>query len=101
MTAMREIYVSGNGDTWHLLWDFETGHTFVRHTANKPSGGNIVDISLPVFLSLGRDGPEHQALWAMIGTLLVGHSSNEETGSTPSPEAGAAAPEPSPGKGIL
>ncbi|GJE57337.1 hypothetical protein [Methylobacterium thuringiense] len=101
MTAMREIYASGNGDTWHLLWDFETGHTFVRHTANEPSGGNVVDISLPVFLSLGRDGPEHQALWAMIGTLVDGHFSAEALSSPPSPEAGAAAAEPLPGKGIL
>ncbi|TXN21019.1 hypothetical protein [Methylobacterium sp. WL9] len=101
MTAMREIYASGNGDTWHLLWDFETGHTFVRHTANKPSGGNIVDISLPVFLSLGRDGPEHQALWAMIGTLVDGHSSIKAPGSPPSLEAGAGAAEPSPGGGFL
>lgn len=101
MTAMREIYASENGDTWHLLWDFETGHTFVRHTANQPSGGNIVDISLPVFLSLGRDGPEHQALWAMIGTLVDGHSAAEAPASSQSPEAGAAAVEPSPGEGIL
>ena len=69
-TQMREIYASANGDVWYLLRDPETGHTFVRHPANEPSGGNVVDTSLPVFLSLGRDGPEHQALWAMIGTLV-------------------------------
>ena len=67
---MREIYASSNGDVWHLLRDPATGHTFVRHTANAASGGNVVDMSLPVFLSLGRGGPEHQALWAMIGTLV-------------------------------
>ena len=66
---MREIYASSNGDRWHLRRDPETGHTLVRHTANEPSGGTVVDTSLPVFLSLGRDGPEHQALWAMISTL--------------------------------
>ena len=68
--AAREIYTSSNGDVWHLLRDPETGHAFVRHSANAAAGGNVVDISLPLFLSLGRDGPEHQELWRLIGTLV-------------------------------
>jgi len=51
--------------------DTSSGHTFVRHTANQPSSGNVVDMALPVFLSLDSGGPEHQALWALIRTLAA------------------------------
>lgn len=68
---MRELYASSNGDRWVLLVDPSTGHTFVRHTANEPSGGNMVDLALPIFLSLDAGGPQHQALWALIRTLAV------------------------------
>jgi hypothetical protein len=67
---MREIYASSNGDRWDLIVDASTGHTFVRHTANEPSGGHLVDMALPIFLSLDSGGPEHQALWALIRTLV-------------------------------
>ncbi|WP_081631211.1 hypothetical protein [Methylobacterium sp. 77] len=67
---MRELYASSNGDRWHLIIEESTGHTFVRHNANEASGGNIVDMALPIFLSLDSGGPEHQALWAMIRTLV-------------------------------
>ena len=75
----RELYASPNCDVWHLLRDPETGHAFIRHTANAASGGNVVDISLPVFLSLGRDGPEHQELWRLIGTLIETERSSPPT----------------------
>ena len=66
----REIYASSNGDRWRLLYDAATGHSFVRHSGNPASGGHVTDISLPAFLSDGRGGPEHQALWQMIASLV-------------------------------
>lgn len=72
----------------------------MRHTVNQPSGGSVVDISLPVFLGRGRDGPEHQVLWAMISTLVDGSPSTEARPHA-DPVAGAAAAEPSLGEGTL
>jgi hypothetical protein len=66
---MRELYASSSGDRWDLVVDASSGHTFVRHTANQPSGGNVVDMALPIFLSLDSGGPEHQALSGLIRTL--------------------------------
>lgn len=66
----REIYASSNGDRWHLLYDAATGHSFVRHSGNPASGGHVTDIGLPGFLASGRSGPEHQALWQMIASLV-------------------------------
>ena len=66
----RNIHVSTNGDRWDLLRDPQTGHAFVRHTANAPSGGAVTDIALAAFLGAGRNGPEHQALWDFIGSLI-------------------------------
>ena len=68
---MRELYASSNGDRWDLIVDASSGHTFVRHTANEPSGGNVIDITLPTFLSLDNGGPEHQALWALFRALAA------------------------------
>jgi hypothetical protein len=70
---MRELYTSSNGDRWDLVVDASSGHTFVRHTANQSSGGNVADMALWTFLSLDRSGPEHQALWALLRTLSVGN----------------------------
>lgn len=67
---MRELYASSNGDRWDLVVDASSGHTFVRHNANLPSGGNVVDMAMPIFLSLDSGGPEHQALWALIRSLV-------------------------------
>ena len=67
---MRKLYASSNGDRWDLVVDASSGYTFVRHTANEPSGGNVADIALPIFLSLDAGGPEHQALWALIRRSL-------------------------------
>lgn len=68
---MRELYASSNGDRWDLIVDAATGPTFVRHTANEPSGGHLVDMALPIFLSLDSGGPEHQALWVLIRSLVL------------------------------
>jgi hypothetical protein len=53
--------------------DSSSGHTFVRHTANEPSGGNVIDMALWTFLNWDSSGPEHQAFWALIRTLAVGN----------------------------
>ena len=66
----RLIYASPNGDRWHLLIDPTTGHSFVRHTGNIASGGHVTDFSLATFLASGRNGPEHQELWQLIGALV-------------------------------
>jgi hypothetical protein len=76
----REIYASSNGDRWHLVYDLGTGHSFVRHNGNPASGGHVTDIGLPGFLASGRNGPEHQALWRMIATLV-------SDGAAPAPVA--------------
>ncbi len=66
----RLIYASANGDRWHLLFDPTTGRSFVRHAGNVASGGHVTDVGLAIFLASGRDGPEHQEIWRLIGTLV-------------------------------
>jgi hypothetical protein len=66
----RMIYASSNGDRWLLLRDPSDGRSFVRHEANAASGGHVTDIALAAFLAADRGGPEHQALWALIGELV-------------------------------
>lgn len=68
----RLLYESPNGDRWYLIREPNGDDVFVRHTANVASGGNVVDIAIPVFLGLGRGGPEHQELWRLIGDLVEG-----------------------------
>lgn len=72
------IYASSNGDRWLLLRDPSDGRSFVRHEANAPSGGHVTDMALAAFLAADRGGPEHQALWALIGELV-------DNGSMPPP----------------
>jgi hypothetical protein len=67
-TRMRELYSSPNGDRWHLCKD-ASGRVFVLHQANIPSGGQTSQIELGDFLTRGY-GPEQQALFQMIGTLI-------------------------------
>ena len=74
----RLLYASPNGDHWHLLLDPTTGHSFVRHTGNIASGGHVTDLSLATFLASGRNGPEHQELWRLIGTLVDENSPTEQ-----------------------
>jgi hypothetical protein len=49
--------------------DPDTGHVFVKHQANLPSGGHVAEIEIGVFLNQGH-GPEHQELLRLIGTLV-------------------------------
>ena len=67
-TRTRELYSSPNGDRWHLCKD-ASGRVFVLHQANIPSGGQTSQIELGDFLTRGY-GPEQQALFQMIGTLI-------------------------------
>ncbi len=72
-TQRRELYHSSNGDRWFLARDSESGEVFVRHEANSASGGNVAHIDLGTFLSSG-EGPEHQELLRLIGTLVDDHT---------------------------
>lgn len=65
-----DLYAIENGDRWSLVRDGATGQPFIRHQANVQSGGASTDVTLPLFLLAGN-GPEHQALWAMIDGLLT------------------------------
>ena len=67
----REIYASPNGDRWYLARDPESGHAFVQHVPNAPSGGQPSHMDLGAFLARGARGPEHQALLRLIGELVT------------------------------
>jgi hypothetical protein len=60
-----------NGDRWFLSPN-PAGYAFIRHEANAPSGGQVTDIDIGVFLNRGPRNPEHQALLRLIGTLIEG-----------------------------
>jgi hypothetical protein len=65
--------------------DPDTGHVFVKHQANLPSGGHVAEIEIGVFLNQGH-GPEHQELLRLIGTLVEEPPPGRETHKTPSKE---------------
>jgi hypothetical protein len=67
---MTPLYRSPNGDRWFLARDPATGLAFVRHQANTPSGGQVIDIEIGAFLS-GPRNPEHEALLRLIGTSIL------------------------------
>lgn len=66
----RELYSSSNGDRWYLARDIESGQVFVQHVPNAASGGRPSHIEIGAFLGRGGQGPEHQALLRLIGTLV-------------------------------
>jgi hypothetical protein len=68
----RELYSSPNGDRWLLSRDSDTGRVFVKHEANRPSGGQVSEIDIGTFLNRGPLNPEHQALLRLIATLVNG-----------------------------
>lgn len=70
MPDRRELYRSSNGDTWYLGREPHTGRAFVIHQPNGPSGGLLVPLDLAAFLANVAQGPEHQALLRLIGTLV-------------------------------
>ena len=65
------LYRSPNGDAWFLARDPVTGLAFVRHEANKPSGGQVTDIEIGAFLS-GPRNPEQEALLRVIVSFISG-----------------------------
>ena len=65
----RELYSSPNGDSWYLCRD-SRGKILVSHEPNTASGGRPSLIELGTFLATKNQGPEHQALRHLIGTLL-------------------------------
>ena len=71
---MRELYHSANGDHWYLVRDDESEEVFVTHRPNAASGGQSTDIELGTFLSQNGQGPQHQALLRLIGSLVKGPS---------------------------
>jgi hypothetical protein len=83
----RELYCSPNGDRWYFARDPQGERVFVRHVANAPSGGQITEIDIGRFLSPDRNGPEHQALNRLIGSLVeVRAQSDEKECATSHPE---------------
>jgi hypothetical protein len=67
MQNIRGLYHSPNGDRWLLARDPDTGHVFVKHQANLPSGGHMAEIEIGVFLNQGH-GPEHQSIKSYCGS---------------------------------
>ena len=65
----REIYRSPNGDCWFLARDPKNDHGIVIHEPSESSGGRPSFVAIGDFLLPGSDGPEHQALLRLIGTL--------------------------------
>ena len=66
----RELYSSPNGDRWLLSHDSDTERVFIRHEANRPSGGQVSELDIGTFLSRGPLNPEHQARLRLIPTLM-------------------------------
>jgi hypothetical protein len=73
----RELYQSSNGDRWFLARSADTG-VFVEHVPNPPSGGRTSRIEIGAFLMRGPQGPEHQELLRLIGTLVEGSAGARE-----------------------
>jgi hypothetical protein len=69
-TGTRTLHHIPGGDRWQLVRDSETGRVFVRHEANRASGGRVTDVEIGAFLGAGGLGPEHQELLRLIGTLV-------------------------------
>ena len=66
----RELYRSANGDRWLLVRQPGSGRVFVQHEPNTPSGGQPSKMEIGAFLRADANGPEHQALLRLIGTLV-------------------------------
>ncbi len=71
MKKARKLYESPSGDRWYLI-RAPSGEVFVRHEANVASGGHVEHVEVGTFLSSG-EGPEHQELLRLIGTLVEEH----------------------------
>jgi hypothetical protein len=67
----REVYRSSNGDVWNLVRT-GAGRVYVEHRPNAPSGGKSSYLDIATFLATGPEGPQHQAVISLIGTLVDG-----------------------------
>ena len=72
----RELYRSPNGDIWYLCRD-DSGRIYVQHVPNLASGGTRSETDVCSFLSRGGQGPEHQQLLQLIGTLVDARSDEQ------------------------
>lgn len=68
----RVICESSNGDVWLLSREPVSKMPAVKHRPNVSSGGGSSYTEIGNFLRNGANGPEHQALLHLIGTLLDG-----------------------------
>jgi hypothetical protein len=66
----KVLYESANGDIWWLVRDPQSGGALVEHQPNASSGGRTSLTDIGQFLRADGRGPEHQALLALIGTLV-------------------------------
>lgn len=93
MSDRRELYRSPSGDTWWLGREHQDGRAFIIHEPNAPSGGHASRIELGTFLASGANGPEHQALLRLIGTLVgTSPSADERSGFEPAPSLASSVP---------
>ena len=65
---VRDLYASPNGDRWSL-GRRPGGDLVVCHYPNQPSGGAFSETHVDVFLRWQPQGPEHQALIAVLAEL--------------------------------
>ncbi|WP_284314940.1 hypothetical protein [Labrys miyagiensis] len=86
MDFRRELYRSSNGDLWSLARDPADGAAMIVHQANGPSGAAVSFITLRDFLASGANGPEHQALLRLIGSLVTTHTPTSRNDNGNSPE---------------
>jgi hypothetical protein len=70
MAERRELYRSPNGDSWFLGREPTSGHAFIIHQPDAPSGSRLSPIELGEFLRRDAKGPAQQALLRLIGTLV-------------------------------
>ena len=66
----RVLYESSNGDVWFLARHPASNTPVVKHEPNISSGGRTSYTEIGKFLREGANGPEHQALLNLIGTLI-------------------------------
>ena len=66
----RLLYASTNGDRWFLVGSEPAGAR-IRHQANEPSGGKVTELDIGEFLTRRPQGPEHQELLRLIGSLVA------------------------------
>lgn len=69
MEKRREVYRSSNGDVWYLVRNPD-GRVYVQHEPTQVSGGKSSCLDVATFLATGPEGPQHQAIISLIGSLV-------------------------------